>query len=352
VQVRLFRPFVERVVRARTAEERAHRSRARPHQGAGRPGEPLCLDVMAALRCSEQGAGLGSVSPRRSRRALRALGKEFTPAMVLGGVRELAAKPNRQAAVHGRHPGRRDAPVACRGTHVRAAAGRSHRGGVLRARRRRHGGRQQELDQDPRRSVVDARAGLLRLRQQEVRRDHDLAPALRPGTVRSALPDPARRLRGVPPIRFPRPLRRARLAGPGATLLLNAPFRPERVGRAAASRCRSRSSSCGNCACTIDADAVAREAGVGGRINTIMQVCFFALCRRAAARRSDRAHQGCDPEELRQEGRRDRAAQLRRRRCGAAAPARGARPAARPRHGGAPQRCRSRRRTSCSASRA
>ena len=29
---------------------------------------------------------------------------------------------------------------------------------------------------------------------------------------------------------------------------------------------------------------VAREAGMGGRINTVMQTCFFALAERAAAR--------------------------------------------------------------------
>ena len=38
----------------------------------------------------------------------------------------------------------------------------------------------------------------------------------------------------------------------------------------------------------IDAYAVAREAGMGGRINTIMQTCFFAISRRPAARRGDR----------------------------------------------------------------
>ena len=32
---------------------------------------------------------------------------------------------------------------------------------------------------------------------------------------------------------------------------------------------------------SIDATKVARESGMGGRINTIMQVCFFALAGRS-----------------------------------------------------------------------
>ncbi|MCK7575969.1 MAG: hypothetical protein MZV65_08775 [Chromatiales bacterium] len=57
---------------------------------------------------------------------------------------------------------------------------RRDRARVLRPRRRRHGRRQQELDQDHRRGDRQLRPGLLRLRLQEVRRDHRLAPALRP----------------------------------------------------------------------------------------------------------------------------------------------------------------------------
>jgi hypothetical protein len=56
---------------------------------------------------------------------------------------------------------------------------------VLRPRRRRHGRRQQELDQDHRRGDRQLRAGLLRLRLEEVGRGHDLAPALRPRPIRS-----------------------------------------------------------------------------------------------------------------------------------------------------------------------
>jgi pyruvate-ferredoxin/flavodoxin oxidoreductase len=66
-------------------------------------------------------------------------------------------------------------------------------------------------------------------------------------------------------------------AAPGAVLLLNAPYAaaqvwdrlPREVQEGIIAR-RLR-------VYTIDARAVARDAGVGGRINTIMQTCFFAL---------------------------------------------------------------------------
>ena len=101
----------------------------------------------------------------------------------------------------------------------------------------------------------------------------------------------------------------------------------------------------------IDAYRVAREAGLGGRINTIMQTCFFAISGVAAARGGDRADQEGDREDLRQEGRRGREAQLRGGRRGARRPRRGAAcPArSRPRGAGRPSSP-PRRRTSSSAS--
>lgn len=67
------------------------------------------------------------------------------------------------------------------------------------------------------------------------------------------------------------------LAAPGATLLLNAPFPPERVWDALPREVQQRIHELRLSVHTIDAEAVARQAGVGGRINTIMQVSFFAL---------------------------------------------------------------------------
>ena len=73
------------------------------------------------------------------------------------------------------------------------------------------------------------RAGLLRLRLEEVGRDDDLAPALRPAADPVCLLIRAREFRRLPPVPVPRPLRRARHAAPGATFLLNTPHAPEEV---------------------------------------------------------------------------------------------------------------------------
>ena len=63
----------------------------------------------------------------------------------------------------------------------------------------------------------------------------------------------------------------------GATFLLNAPYRPTRSG----TTCPAASSSCSIDKeidfWVIDALAVADEVGMGSRINTVMQPCFFQL---------------------------------------------------------------------------
>jgi pyruvate-ferredoxin/flavodoxin oxidoreductase len=67
------------------------------------------------------------------------------------------------------------------------------------------------------------------------------------------------------------------LTAPGATFLLNSPFGPDEVWQhlprpvqAELIRKRLR-------LFVIDGDRVAREAGMGGRVNTVMQTAFFAL---------------------------------------------------------------------------
>jgi len=67
------------------------------------------------------------------------------------------------------------------------------------------------------------------------------------------------------------------LARPGATLLLNAPFAPDVVWRNLPREVQDEIVARELKVYTIDAGAVAREAGLGGRINTVMQACFFAI---------------------------------------------------------------------------
>jgi Pyruvate/2-oxoacid:ferredoxin oxidoreductase gamma subunit/ferredoxin len=66
-------------------------------------------------------------------------------------------------------------------------------------------------------------------------------------------------------------------AAPGAVLLLNAAGAPETVWGRLSGDVQRQILAKGLQVYAIDAGRVAREAGLGGRINTIMQVCFFAL---------------------------------------------------------------------------
>ena len=69
------------------------------------------------------------------------------------------------------------------------------------------------------------------------------------------------------------------LAGlrPGGTLLLNSPWPPEDTWRRLPLALRRGIRAGGIAVWVIDAHRVAREAGMGPHINTVMQVCFFAV---------------------------------------------------------------------------
>jgi len=68
-----------------------------------------------------------------------------------------------------------------------------------------------------------------------------------------------------------------RVAAPGATVLLNAPYPPEeiwdRLPRAVQATVIAKKLRL----FTIDAGVVAREVGLGARTNTVLQTCFFAI---------------------------------------------------------------------------
>ena len=66
-------------------------------------------------------------------------------------------------------------------------------------------------------------------------------------------------------------------AQPGATFLLNAPFEPNEVWRHLPDSVQQTIIAKKLKLYVIDAYKVARETGMGARINTIMQTCFFAL---------------------------------------------------------------------------
>lgn len=63
----------------------------------------------------------------------------------------------------------------------------------------------------------------------------------------------------------------------GAVFLLNAPYAADEVWEQLPSEVQEQLIDRHIRFYTIDASAVARETGMGGRINTIMQTCFFAI---------------------------------------------------------------------------
>ncbi len=67
------------------------------------------------------------------------------------------------------------------------------------------------------------------------------------------------------------------LAAPGATVLLNAPYPADQVWGHLTAEVQEQVLAKGLRLYSIDAAKVARAAGLGNRINTVMQACFFAL---------------------------------------------------------------------------
>ena len=66
-------------------------------------------------------------------------------------------------------------------------------------------------------------------------------------------------------------------AADGAVFLLNSPAAPDAVWDTLTARMQKQVIEKQLRFYTIDAIAVARETGMGARINTVMQTCFFAI---------------------------------------------------------------------------
>ena len=254
----------------------------------GALGEPLYLDVVAALARGAREARAAMPRVIGGRYGLSS--KEFTPGDGQGGLRRARRRARPQQPLHRRHRRRRHAhePRLRPGVRHRAATTCARR--VLRPRRRRHGRRQQELDQDHRRGDRQLRPGLLRLRLEEVGRDDRLAPALRPAADPLALPRSRRRqLRRLPPVRVPRADRRARARRAGrASSCSTARTARTRSGTSCRARCRSRSSRRSCASTSIDAGRVAARGRHGRPHQHDHADLLLRDLRRAAARRGDR----------------------------------------------------------------
>ncbi len=66
-------------------------------------------------------------------------------------------------------------------------------------------------------------------------------------------------------------------AAPGATLLLNCSYPPDRVWDALSRPVQEQILAKGIVLYVIDAGQIARDAGLAGRVNTVLQTCFFAI---------------------------------------------------------------------------
>ena len=93
-----------------------------------------------------------------------------------------------------------------------------------------------------------------------------------------------------------------RVAAPGATFLLNAPYGPEEVWDRLPRLVQQQIIDKKLQFHVIDASRAARELGLGARVNTILQTCFFALSGVLAPGRRDRADQAFDRGDLRRKG--------------------------------------------------
>lgn len=67
------------------------------------------------------------------------------------------------------------------------------------------------------------------------------------------------------------------IAAEGATLLLNSPFSSDTVWETLPAEVQRQIIEKRLAVYVVDAERIARDAGLGGRINTVMQVCFFSL---------------------------------------------------------------------------
>ena len=209
--------------------------RARSHQGTRRDGR-----TAVSGHADRPDGRLGRAGGRRRqdaanhRRSLRFVVQGIHAGDGQGGAGRVECR-QAQEPLYGRHRRRRDPhqpEVRSRVPHRRT--GRALLA-VLRPGRRRHGGGQQELGQDHRREHQPVRARLLRVRLEESRGDHRVAPAVQPAADQFDLPDRAGQLRGLPPVRLPGSGRRAGAGGGRRHVPAEQPLWPGRsLGPAAA----------------------------------------------------------------------------------------------------------------------
>ena len=276
VKVRLYRPFdVRRFIAALPPSTRAIAALDRTKE-PGAIGDPLYLDVVAALQRGWAAAVSPSELPRVIAGRYGLASKEFTPAMVLAVLDELDLERPRPQFTIGIEddvtglslPWDRDQSIEPAEV-VKAVFWGLGSDGTVGATK----------------NTVKILGESTDLHAQ----GYFVYDSKKAGAVTVS------HLRfGPKPIRAPWLIERAAFvachqfefldrydvletAAPGATLLLNAPYPADQVWDHLNREVQERICELGLRLHAIDAVAVAREAGLGGRINTIMQTCFFQL---------------------------------------------------------------------------
>ncbi len=273
-QVRLYRPFPARELAAALPASAQRIAVLDRTKEPGSIGEPLFLDVLAALTEAHEDAG--RVLPRISGGRYGLSSKEFTPGMVAGIFAELAGERPRRHFTVGitddvAHTSLEygasldiEAPETVRAVFF----GLGSDGTV--------GANKNTI------KILGAQEGLHA--QGYFVYDSKKSGAQTVSHLRF----------GPQPIRAPYLVRRASFVGchqfsllddvdvlgcaaPGATLLLNCRHPPEKVWDALSLPVQEQILAKGIAVHAIDAGRVARDAGLPGRINVVLQTCFFAI---------------------------------------------------------------------------
>ena len=277
VKVRLYRPFSAAAFVARLPETVRSLAVLDRTKDPGAPGEPLYQDVVTTL-AEEVGAGRAPFArmPRVVGGRYGLSSKEFTPAMVAGIFEELAREEPRNHFTIGivddvsgtslayDRAFTTEAPDVTRavfyGLGSDGTVGANHNSARIVGTRtglhtqayfvydsRKAGARTvSHLRFSPRpitSSYLIDQAGFVACHQQEFLDRVDVLE----------------------------------LAAPGATFLLNTPYGPDEVWEHLPAEVQEQILARGLDLHVVDGHRVARETGLGGRINTVLQTCFFAL---------------------------------------------------------------------------
>ncbi len=277
VKVRLYRPFAtEHFVRALPASVRAIAVLDRTKE-PGSAGEPLYLDVVAGVsEAVAAGSAPFATAPKIVGGRYGLASKEFTPAMVKAVFDELAAPRPQNHFTVGIHD---DV------THTSLAWDEAFTTEAPDTVRAVFYG----LGAD---GTVGANKNSIKIIGEET--DHYAQGYFVYDSKKSGSVTISHLRFGPRPIRSTYLIERAtfvachqfsfldrldvlRAAEPGAVFLLNSPYGPDDVWNHLSRRVQEQIVAKHLRFFVIDGNRVARETGMGGRVNTIMQTCFFAI---------------------------------------------------------------------------